>query len=211
MPRRRGFFGVVLKLLVQPLTRTRPDDLDCDVLAGAMSRKADHLASKVDDLDGLAHVEQEDLAFFRHGARLQHETDRFLDRHEVARHLRIGHGDRTALDDLTEERRYDAAPTPENVSEPNRGERQAVLGPDGQYDELRGAFARAHHRAGLRGFVSGDVHEAGAVLARDAREVPGSEDIRLHGLGRVCLEDRNMFEGRGVEYDVGSMTSEDFA
>ena len=119
--------GLVVELLVQALAGTGADDLDLDVLARPQSREADHLPRELDDADGLAHLEHEDLAVVGHRAGLEHEAHGFGDRHEVTRHLGVGHGDRTALDDLTEERRDDAAAAAEHVAEPHRGERQVVL------------------------------------------------------------------------------------
>ena len=62
--------------------------------------EADHLLGKVDDLDGFAHVEDEDAAAAgvgggvgdAHGGGLEDEADGFADGHEVALHVGVGDG-----------------------------------------------------------------------------------------------------------------------
>ena len=116
--------GVVVEVLVQALAGPGADDLDLDVLVGAVAGEADHLAGELDDLHRLAHVEHEHLALVGHRAGLQHEADGFGDGHEVAGHLGVGDRDRPALDDLAEERGHHAAAAAEHVAEAHRGERQ---------------------------------------------------------------------------------------
>ena len=86
-----------------------------------------------------------------------------------------------------------------------------VLVADGQHRELGDALARAHDRARVDGLVGGDVHEAAAVVGRDLRQRPRAEHVRLHGFGRVRLEDRNVLVRGGVEHDVGLVALEHFA
>ena len=77
------------------------------------------LLGQVDDLDRLAHVEQEDLAALAHGGGLEHELDGLGDGHEVARHLRVRDGDGPAGGDLLLEDRDDRAGGAEHVAEPD--------------------------------------------------------------------------------------------
>ena len=55
-------FGGVEQLLVQLLAGAQPDIADRDVALGREPGEADHLARQIDDLDRLAHVEDENLA-----------------------------------------------------------------------------------------------------------------------------------------------------
>ncbi len=185
--------------------------LDLDVLVRAVPGEADHLACELDNANRLAHLEHEDLALLRHRAGLQHEAHGLGDRHEVARHLGVGHGDRTAFDDLAEEGRDDAAATAQHVAESHGRERQRVLFADRQHGELRGALARAHDATGVGRFVGGDVDEGATVIGRYLREGPGAEQVGLHGFGRVRLEDRDVLVGRGVKDHVGLVAVEDLA
>ena len=55
---------------------------------------------EIDDLHRVAHLEHEHLAAHRQLARADDQLHRFGDRHEVARHPRVGDRDRPALRDL---------------------------------------------------------------------------------------------------------------
>ncbi len=111
------------ELLVQLLAGPRLGELDRDVRLGLVAGEPDHVVGEVDDLHRLAHVEDEDLALA--GADVagsDHQLHRLGDRHEVARHLRVGDGDRAAALDLAAEDRHDAAGGGEDVAEADRGE-----------------------------------------------------------------------------------------
>ncbi len=201
--------GVVVELLAKLLAGPHAHELDLDVPIGTQAAHANHLARELDDAYRLAHVEQEHFAFLGDRAGLQYESYGFGDRHEVARHPRVGHGDRATLEDLPEERRHDASSATEHVAETQGRERERVLPTDGEDDLFGRAFRRAEHRVRRGRLVRGDVHEATAVLGRDLRKRPGREQIRLDRLRGVRLEDRNVLERSGVEHDVGPVALED--
>ncbi len=162
VPRRLDDLRVVVQVLVQALAGAGSDDLDLDVLVGTVAGEADHLAGELDDLHRLAHVELEHLALVGHRTGLEHEAHGFGDGHEVARHLGIGDRDRSALDDLAEERRHDAAAAAEHVAEAHCREGQQVLVAHREDRELGDPLARAHDRARVDGLVGRDVHEPAA-------------------------------------------------
>ena len=56
------------------------------------------------------------------------------------------------------------------------------------------------------------MHEAAAAeLGRDAREPPRAEQVRVRGLDRMPLEDRDVLVRGGVEHDVRAVALEDRA
>src|SRR3954451_12127075 len=141
--RPRPLVGVE-ELLVQLLPGAAADDLDRHVAVGLATRELDHLAREVDDPDRVAHLEHVPLAAAAELAGVDDELDRLRDRHEVARHVLVGHRDRAARGDLAPEDRHDGATRAEHVAEADRGEArllEAVLsGLDGPLGErLRGA------------------------------------------------------------------------
>ena len=71
----------------------------------------------VDDPDGLAHVEDEDLAALPHGPRLEDQLSRLGDAHEVAPHVGMGHRHRPAACDLFLEDGDGRAGAAEDVAE----------------------------------------------------------------------------------------------
>ena len=95
--------------------------------SGRRPREQDQVAGQVDDLDRLAHVEHEDLTAAAHGGGLQDELDGFGDGHEVAAHLGMGDGDRTAGGDLLLEDGDDAAVGAEHVAEADGDELGAAV------------------------------------------------------------------------------------
>ncbi len=105
MARREGVLGVREDLLVELLAGTETAVNNLDVDADMEAGEADHPAGQGVYLDGLAHVEDEDLVAGTHRSGLHNQTARLGDSHEEASDLRVGHGDRAALGDLVTESR----------------------------------------------------------------------------------------------------------
>ncbi len=68
-----GVLSVVEELLVELLAGAKPGYLDLNLLTGGEAGHLDHLLGEVVDADGLAHVENENLASVAHGAGLEDE------------------------------------------------------------------------------------------------------------------------------------------
>src|SRR5207237_3601053 len=119
--RRDDRVGCPPELLVELLAGSRADEVDAD-LGGVLTREADHLLGELDDLDRLAHVEDEDVALAADRAGLDHKRRRLGDRHEEAGHLRMRDRERAALLDLAAKYRDHAA-------------RRAGHGPEAPSDE----------------------------------------------------------------------------
>ncbi len=102
-----GVFFVEEHLFVELFAGTDAGELELDVLAGFETAKPDEIGCEVYDLDGFAHIKDEDFAAESEGARLEDKLDRLGDGHEVAAHLRMSdqHGPASAY--LTEERGHD--------------------------------------------------------------------------------------------------------
>ncbi|EKD98121.1 MAG: hypothetical protein ACD_23C00573G0001 [uncultured bacterium] len=113
----RGVKGIVAnkQFLVEFFARAQAGELDGDVgirvlhVTYCQARQRHHAPCQVHDADGLAHVEQEQVAAFGHGASLQHQLRGFRDGHEVAGHFRVRDRYRATSGDLTPEQRDHAA------------------------------------------------------------------------------------------------------
>src|SRR3989344_1732276 len=99
-----------------------------DLLVRFIARKADELVREVDDLHGLAHVENEYLAARANRARLHHEERRLGNGHKVTGHVGVRDGYGTPVADLLLEERHHAAARTQNVSEAHRDETGVALG-----------------------------------------------------------------------------------
>src|SRR5918992_474029 len=106
---RHGLLAVAPKLFVKLLARPHADELHFDVASGLLAGKANHVMREVDDLYGLSHVEDVDVAALSDRAGLDDELDGLRDRHEEAGHLRVRHGDGAAARDLAAKERDDAS------------------------------------------------------------------------------------------------------
>src|SRR3569833_75050 len=122
MPRLVGAFEARRELLDQLLTGPNTAVANLDVLVRTETRKRDQVSGEVHDPNRLAHIENEDLATFAHGASLQHQLARLGNGHEVSRHVGMGHGHGTASRDLLSEDRNHASRRTENVPKANRNE-----------------------------------------------------------------------------------------
>ena len=108
----RRLFCVIARdeqLLIELFARAQTcfDNIDIDI--GFIAGKADQILGKVEDLDGLAHVQHEQLVLLRHGARLEHKRRSLGNGHEIADDARVRHGDGAARGDLALEERDDRA------------------------------------------------------------------------------------------------------
>src|SRR6185436_2841966 len=99
-------------------TLTQADERERDVV-GRETTQANQVLREIDDPHRLAHVQHEQLAALRQAAGLQHEIDRFRDRHEEALRVRMRHRDRPAALDLTLEFGDHTAAAAEYVTETN--------------------------------------------------------------------------------------------
>src|SRR5665213_567730 len=72
---RKSVLLVEEHLFVELFARSDPGELELDVLAGFVTAKSDEVGRKVDDLDGLTHIQYEDLAAESECARLEDELD----------------------------------------------------------------------------------------------------------------------------------------
>lgn len=139
-------------LLVELLAGTQARVGDLDVHAGAEARQLDEVFGQGVDLHGPAHVQHEDLAAVGVGPRQHHQAHGLGDGHEVADHVRVGHGDGAALGDLPLEDGDHGAIAAQHVPEADRHE----LGPDILEDAARAVLVRvliAHVREELGDLV----------------------------------------------------------
>ncbi len=128
-------------------------------------------SAKLDDANGLAHLEHEHLAAClaqRPGP--DHQLDRLGDRHEVARHARIGDGHGPAGRDLAAEDRDHRTGRARARCRSARSRRRCSDNAPAAASTrpLRERLGRAHHGRRVDGLVGGDEHEpADPQLAGD--------------------------------------------
>jgi hypothetical protein len=202
------------KLLVQLLARPGSDHLNHDVSVGLPARQANHLSREVENRDRLAHVEHEDAATTTDRAGLDDELNGFRDRHEVARHLRVGQRQRPALRDLATEDRDHRAGGAEDVAETDSDEarRDIVAMPESLDDPLAQRLRLSHDRLRVDGLVRRDEDEAvGAELDRDLGHGPRGKRVVAHGLDGVRLDQRHVLVRRCMEHDRGTVGLENLA
>ncbi len=177
------------------------------LLAGAV--EADHLFGQVLDLDGLAHIQDEELAALGHGGGLEDQGGGFGDGHEVADDLRVGQGDRAAGFDLALEDGDHGAVGAQDVAEADRHEFGFVVRDAGD-DDLRQALGGAHDVGGVHGLVRGDEDEAfDAAFRGDLGGLVGAEDVVKDRLLAAGLHEGHMLVGGGVDHDVGLVFAHD--
>src|SRR5207245_4709812 len=115
--------------------------------------KATPVAGEVKDFDLLTHLERNKVPSLGQSHRLQHETDRLRDQHEIPSHFRVRHLDRPAGLDLLEELRYDAPAARQNVPEAYRGKDSRAVAIYGLNEHLGHALRHAHDAARVVGLV----------------------------------------------------------
>lgn len=205
--RREGVLFGGEQLFVELLTRTQTGILDLDVDIGSESGQIDHPAGQVGDLDGGAHIKNEDFIALPHHGGFEHEAAGFGNGHEIADDVGMGDGERTALLQLLAETGDDAAVAAEHITETGGDE----LGLSGNL-----ALADAHAE-GLHvdlGQTLGSTHDVGGVDSLVGRhhdktlhtvfhgrigQDAGAHDIGQNGLTGIFLHQRHMLIGRSME------------
>src|ERR1700694_672562 len=124
----------------------------------AKSPHADHLAGKIIDTNTLPHLQHENVPAFRVTGGLDDEAGCLRNVHEIAGHIRVGNGDRTAKIDLPRKGWDDATTAAKHVSKPDgRALSHALTGLAVAVatcnQHLSNAFRRTHHRMRLNGFI----------------------------------------------------------
>ena len=219
-----GLLGVVEDFLVEFLALTETGELYLDV--GGVA-EGYHTLGEIDDLDGLAHIEDEDLSAVAHGACLKDELAGLGDEHEVADDIGMGDGDGAAFLDLLTEQGDDGAIGAEDIAEAGGDElgdgRAAIdLGKGGVGSALCNGFVEglavdladtlgaAHDIGGVDGFVGGDHDELlGAILDGEVGDDMGAEDIVLDCHSGVVLHHGDMLISCGMEDIVGTVLGEE--
>ena len=168
------------------------------------ARQADQVAREVGDPHRLAHVEHEDLAAAAHRAGLQHELRGLRDRHEVARDLGMGDGDRAAC---ARSARGTSAPRcrslPSTLPKRTITKRVRVAPLQRLADHLGQPLAGAHHAVGIHRLVGRDSTNFSTPCAIAAsRHDLRARDVVEHRLPRVLvLHQRHVLVRGGVEHD----------
>ena len=81
-------FGIEAELLKELFAGSCSGEDDGDILFG-LAAELDEIPCEIDDLDGLAHIEDEDFAVLPHSPGLHDELAGFGDGHEIAHHVGV--------------------------------------------------------------------------------------------------------------------------
>ena len=202
MPGGMDAFGLGEKFFVEFVARAQVDELEFDVHPGFHPGQTDHLSGQIQDTHGLAHVQDENLAVFPHGAALNDEPGGLRDGHKVACGLGLD-GDGAALANLLLKEGHNRAAGAQDIAEAN-GDVDGVRIAGEAFDlELGEAFARAVNAGGTHGLVRGDHDEpAGAVFTGQFGNGARADDVVLDDLFRVGLDEVHVLVGSGVEDDM---------
>ena len=92
-----------------------------------IAHEVDHFLRQVNDTNRLVHIQYKNIAPGSHRAGLNYQLGRFLYRHEIARHFRMGHRHRAAGTNLLAKQRYHRAGRAQHVAKPHYTETGRTL------------------------------------------------------------------------------------
>ena len=214
---RQGIFRIAQHLFVEFLARTQSRVDDPDVLIDPETRQCNHPPGQFGDLDALAHIEDEDRIAAADRRGLHHQPARLGNRHEVAPDLGMRHRHGAAVFDLLAETRDDRPVRPQHVAEAGGDELRAPFDPPA-YDRLSETlyidfgqpFGTAHDVGRIHGLVRRNHHHLlHAVANATVRHVARSDDVDQHRFAGILLHERHVLVGRGMEYHLGPIGTED--
>jgi hypothetical protein len=157
--RRDDPFALGDQFLVEFLARPQARKDDLDVLLWFEAVESDHILGQIQDPDRLAHLEDEDLAPLSHRPGLQDQLGRLGDAHEVAGHLRMGHGHRPPLSDLPLEEGDHRSGTANDIPESDRDEAGIRIPVTTGCHQFAYALGRPHDIGRPHSLVRGDQNE----------------------------------------------------
>nr|AAN05164.1 RB143 [Ruegeria sp. PR1b] len=203
------------QLLFQLFPWAQANDLDRDIALGValvahrIASTLDHLTGQVEDRDGLAHIQHENLAAARLGPGLKHQLHRLADGHEVAFDAGVGDGDRAATADLFLKQRNDRSRGAQHIAKTHHGEDRIAHRAIAQlatargqilHDEFRHALGGAHHIGRPHRLVRRDQDKPlHPEFRRRARQRLGAKDVIGQTGQRVGLNEGHMFIGRRMQ------------
>ena len=141
-----GFF-------IELFTGTESGEFDLDVFIWDVAGHTDHVFGKVEDLHGLSHIEDEDLAALGIGSSLKHKSYRFRNSHEETDDVRVCDRDGTTRFDLLLEKRDDRTMRTQDVAKANGYKRGLGVLCHGLDDHLTDPFGSTHDVRRVDGFI----------------------------------------------------------
>lgn len=208
MESRLGIFLGSKEFLIKFLTIAKASEFYLHVLS---TGEGYHSFCQIDNLDGFAHVENEDFASISHSTGFEDEAAGFRDKHEIANDVGMGDFYRTAILDLLAEDGNNGAIAAKDIAETCRNEFGCLLmAVQGLAVDLADSLGAAHDIGRVDGFVGGDHDEfSGAVFDGKVRYDASSIDVVLDCFGRVVLHHRDVFVGCGMKDVFGTVLGED--
>ena len=175
-------------------------------------RELYHALGKVDNLDGGAHVEDEDFASLAHGAGFEDEFACLGDEHEEADDVGMGDGDGSSLTELLLKDRDNTTIASEYVAKACRDELGDAFDlaldnslVQGLAIDFADALGASHDVGGVDGLVGRDQDELlGFVLHCKVGDNARSKYIILYCYAGIVLHHGNVLVGCGMEDVVGT-------
>ena len=203
---------------VEPLAGADAGKDDIDVAPRLKPAQSDHAFGEIDDFDGLSHIEHIDRRVRarraeRMACRRDHQITGFADGHEIAHHVRMGDGNRSAGLDLRLEFRHDRPVGREHVAEAHGDHAHrwlaavAVAGIGRRVQRLAIHFGKAlggaQHGNRVDRLVGRDHHHGiGAGIERGIGDIDRTEDIGLDAFVPIAFQKRHVLERGGMKNQV---------
>ncbi len=173
----------------------------------------DHPPRQIPDPHRFPHIEHEYIAALRHRAGLNHELRGLRNGHEVADHLRVGNGDRTAGFDLLAEQRHHGTGRRQYIAEPHHAKARLAAPPmQPLQDDFGEPLGRTHDIGGVHGLVGRHQNESFhfRFMSRFGG-IPRGDDVVVDPLDDVLFDDRDMFVRSGVVNGLHAIRLQDVA
>jgi hypothetical protein len=198
------------EFLVQLLPRPKARERDGDVLVRLETVEPDEIPGHVDDADGFAHVEDEDLSALTHGPACRMSWAASGNAHEVAAHIGMRHRHRSARRNLLLEQGDDRPGAAEDVSEADGHEPGHLLSVHALHEEFGDPLGSPHDVGGPNGLVRRHQHEPLRIrLHGQLDEIARAQDVVQNRLAGVAFLHGHVLVGRGVEDDLGPEARQD--
>src|SRR5689334_9653745 len=82
-------FALVTEFFEKFFTGAQPGKFNSNFLVGHAAGELNQLTSQIQNFDGLAHIEEENLSALPLSRALEHQSDRLGNRHEISSYVRM--------------------------------------------------------------------------------------------------------------------------
>ena len=204
MKRGHHLFIGIDEFLLKLFSRPDSGKFNFDILVRDISGKLDHSFGEVDNFDGLAHLQQKDIAAAAKGGGLQNQLGGFGNEHEKPFHIGMGDRDRSAFADLLFEQGDHTAVAPQDVAKTNDHKLGFAVAPNVLNIFFRDALGHSHDAGGPHHLVGRNQNKFfNGVFVGGLGHQPGAVNIIDDRFIRVLLHQGNMLVRRRMENQMG--------